>query len=124
CRAMMHRSTREHLNLPVERAPVRKLGTICPVGVALKDSFDVHELAPPADVRLPEWRETYEDALAAFSSGEKTAIHEVVWKLADWRREHPEDLPALVLLRRIIDVDLAPGGRLPEEHPVWVLGEK
>jgi adenylate cyclase len=121
CRAMMHASTQGHLTVST---PVRKLGTICPVGVDLKDSFDVYELAPPGNTHLPEWRETYEEALAAFSSGEPEAIADVVWRLADWRKEHPEDLPGLALLRRIIDLALNPGGKLPDEHPVWILHDK
>jgi adenylate cyclase len=121
CRAMMHGSTHGHLTV---NAPVRKLGTICPVGVELKDSFDVHELAAPGTGQVPEWRETYEEALAAFSTGDEETILDVVWRLADWRKEHPEDLPALVLLRRIIDLALSPPGRLPEGHPTWVLEDK
>jgi adenylate cyclase len=120
CQALLHQSTRQQL---APDAPVRRLGKIRPVGVDRNSSFDVYELAAPGDIPFSNWKEVYEKALAAYEKGQPEPIREAAWNLAEWRKQHPEDLPALVLLRRIIDLALNPG-KVPDEHPVWVLEEK
>jgi hypothetical protein len=64
------------------------------------------------------WRDEYEKAWDLFVRREFRSAAKV---LANWRDQHQEDMPSLVLLSRAVNA-MVKG--VPSKHPVWVMDEK
>jgi adenylate cyclase len=96
--------------------PARRLGRVQVVNIA--QPVELHELFPEGHPHWPQAKEEYEQGLGLFEAGEFALAART---LGNWRGQHPDDGPALVLLYRAVKC-LAEG--VPDGHPVWVLTEK
>ena len=73
---------------------------LCQVRVVnIAESVTLHELAPQGQTHWPEAKQVYEEALADFESGE---FSKAARSLGNWRGQHQEDEPALLLLYRAV----------------------
>jgi adenylate cyclase len=113
CQLLITRPTQEKLS---DTFRVRRVGSVQVVNI--KQPVDLFELVAPDHPAWPAMRDEYEKALAQFEAEDYPGVGGT---LAPWRRLHPDDGPALILLYRAVRY-MVEGS--PKEHPVWVLGSK
>jgi adenylate cyclase len=113
CRLLITGATQQNLD---DLFAIRRL---CQVQVVnIEEPVTLYELAPHGQADWPEAKKIYEQALADF---EDKQFARAARALGNWRVQHQEDEPALMLLYRAVRcmVEGPAAG-----HPVWLLPGK
>ena len=113
CRLLITGATQAQLD---ESFATRRLCQVQVVNIAR--SVTLHELFPIGQPLWPEAKQVYEQALAEFEAKQFSSAARA---LGNWRVQHQEDEPALLLLYRAARCMVE--GTAPS-HPVWVLEGK